>query len=148
MLAALDSNFMIYAEDMFVDPRRPMALTLLKKISPNIIIVPVQAAGETLNWLVKKGKVPKPLAAERVELWLERYRAQPTTVSVMAAARELLSHHQIQVWDSVILAAAVEAGADILLSEDMQDGFTWRGVTVVNPFLDTPSPLLQKLFTT
>lgn len=136
---------MIYAEDMFLDPRREKALELLKLIPPNRIVVPVQAAGETLNWLIKKGKVPKSLASERIANWLERYIAQPTTLSVMAAARELLSNHDFQVWDSIILAAANEASADILISEDMQDGFTWRGVTVVNPFLPEPSSLLHKL---
>lgn len=145
MLAALDSNFIIYAEDMFVDPRRKKALALLNDIPPDRILIPVQSAGETLNWLVKKGKVPKALAAERVAFWLDQYKSQPTTLPVMSAARELLSSHNFQVWDSVILAASAEAGADILLSEDMQHGFTWRGVTVVNPFLPEPSHLLQKL---
>jgi hypothetical protein len=30
----------------------------------------------------------------------------------------------------------------VLLSEDMQDGFTWNGVIVVNPFRDVPNILL------
>jgi len=32
--------------------------------------------------------------------------------------------------DTVILAGAAQAGCRLLLSEDVQDGFTWRGVTV------------------
>lgn len=36
-------------------------------------------------------------------------------------------------------------GADLLLSEDLQDGFAWRGVTIVNPFADVPHPLLTAL---
>ncbi len=39
--------------------------------------------------------------------------------------------------------ATAEAECRILLSEDMQDGVTWRGLTVVNPFVQPPSPLLQ-----
>ena len=148
MLAALDSNFMIYAEDMFLDLRRGKALAILKEIPSSRILIPIQSAGETLNWLVKKGKVPKALAVERIAIWLDRYRALPTTLSVLSAARELLQNHDFQVWDSIILAAAAESGADILLSEDMQDGFTWRGVTIVNPFLPEPSPLLQRLIKT
>ncbi|MDE2447214.1 MAG: PIN domain-containing protein [Alphaproteobacteria bacterium] len=145
MLAALDSNFMIYAEDMFGDPRRDQAIALLNLIPPNRIVIPVQAAGEALNWLIKKGKVPKALASQRIANWLELYASQPTSLAVVAAARELVSHHDFQVWDSVILAASAEASADILISEDMQDGFHWRGVTIVNPFRPKPSPHLQKL---
>ena len=33
----------------------------------------------------------------------------------------------------------------LLLSEDLQDGFTWRGVTVANPFSASPHPLLAGL---
>jgi len=40
------------------------------------------------------------------------------------------------------LSAASAAGCRLLLSEDMQEGFTWGGVTVVNPFTDEPHPLL------
>jgi len=41
----------------------------------------------------------------------------------------------------VILAAASHADCQILLSEEMHDGFTWGGVTVVNPFAEIPNPL-------
>jgi hypothetical protein len=33
----------------------------------------------------------------------------------------------------------------MLLSEDLRDGFSWNGVTVVNPFAKTPSPLVKQL---
>lgn len=145
MLAALDSNFMIYAEDMFFDPRREKAIDLLNLIPFNRVVIPIQSAGETLNWLVKKAKVPKSLASERIANWLSLYASQPTTLPVITAARELITNHKFQVWDSVILAAAAEASADILISEDMQDGFSWRGVTVVNPFNSKQSLMLKKL---
>jgi len=38
---------------------------------------------------------------------------------------------------------AADAGCRLLLSEDLQHGFTWRGVTVVNPFLSPAPELLQ-----
>jgi predicted nucleic acid-binding protein len=42
----------------------------------------------------------------------------------------------------LILAVTAEAGCRVLLSEDMHEGFTWRGVTVVNPFAAIVHPLL------
>ena len=36
--------------------------------------------------------------------------------------------------DAVILSAAAESGCRLLLSQDLQEGFTWNGVTVTNPF--------------
>jgi len=42
---------------------------------------------------------------------------------------------------------AAENRCRLLLSEDFQNGFTWRGVTVVNPFATQQSPLLEDLLT-
>jgi predicted nucleic acid-binding protein len=33
----------------------------------------------------------------------------------------------------------------VVLSEDLQAGFTWRGLTVVNPFAEPSDPLLDSL---
>lgn len=43
----------------------------------------------------------------------------------------------------VIVAVAAEAGCRLLISEDLQDGFTWAGLTIVNPFAQPVHPLLQ-----
>jgi predicted nucleic acid-binding protein len=51
----------------------------------------------------------------------------------------------LQMWDALILVVAAEQHCRIVISEDFQDGFTWRGVTVVNPFASEPSPLLAGL---
>ena len=49
------------------------------------------------------------------------------------------------IWDAVILSAASRSGCRLLLSEDLQKGFTWAGVAVVNPFASTQHALLQAL---
>lgn len=49
-------------------------------------------------------------------------------------AMEVATAHRLAFWDAVMLAAAAQANCRILLSEGLQDGFTWRGVTVRNPF--------------
>jgi len=49
------------------------------------------------------------------------------------------------VWDALILSVAAENRCRLLLSEDLQDGFTWRGVTVANPFAMPLHPLLEGL---
>jgi predicted nucleic acid-binding protein len=63
----------------------------------------------------------------------------------MMKASDLVADHQFAIWDAVILASASEAGCRLLLSEDMQDGFTWGGVTIANPFAPEPHKLLRGL---
>lgn len=60
------------------------------------------------------------------------------------AALDLAVDHQLQFWDSLILAIAARARCRVLLSEDMQQGFIWGGVTVVNPYFEAPYPLLEQ----
>lgn len=68
-----------------------------------------------------------------------------TSPEVIQAAADLATDHQLGVWDAVILSAAAQSGCRLLLSEDFQEGFTWGGVTAVNPFALPQHALLQAL---
>lgn len=61
------------------------------------------------------------------------------------AALDLSVDHGLQIRDALILSVAAESHCRLLLSEDMQSGFTWRGVTVLNPFVSAQHPLLAGL---
>ena len=63
----------------------------------------------------------------------------------MLNAADLAADHDLCIWDAVVLSASAEAGCRLLLSEDLQEGFTWRGVTVTNPFAATKHVLLRAL---
>ena len=145
MRVALDSNIMIYAEGLTDDTRNLTAQRLIENISPGQLVVPSQAIVETMNWLIKKAKRTRHQAAVSARSWLNDYAVQATDTHVLEAALQLVSTHQLQVFDAIIVAAAEESASSILLSEDMQDGFRWRGVTVVNPFIENPSPLIENL---
>jgi predicted nucleic acid-binding protein len=51
----------------------------------------------------------------------------------------------MRIRDAVMLSVAADAGCRLVLSEDLQDGFTWRGVTVTNPFGGEQHALLDSL---
>ena len=61
--------------------------------------------------------------------------AIPVTVEVHEAALRIAARYGYQIYDSLILAAALEAGCDVLYSEDMQDGQKIDSLTIRNPFL-------------
>jgi len=77
--------------------------------------------------------------------WADSFPVIETSPAVLFAATDLATEHQLSIWDAVILSAAAEAGCRLLLSEDLQDGFTWRGVTVTNPFAPSRHALLGAL---
>jgi predicted nucleic acid-binding protein len=59
------------------------------------------------------------------------------TIDLHAAARALAEDHRLSFYDALIVASAIEAGCDILYSEDMQHGRTIGGLAIVNPFLES-----------
>ncbi|MFS3136734.1 hypothetical protein ACLRDC_15405 [Gluconacetobacter sacchari] len=68
-----------------------------------------------------------------------------TSPEAMLTAADLATDHRLGIGDSVVLSVASHAGCRLLLSEDLQEGFTWGGVTVVNPFATSRHPLLDAL---
>ncbi len=60
------------------------------------------------------------------------------TLDINAAARALAEHHGLSFHDALIVAAAVAAECDILYSEDLQHGRTFGGLTIHNPFIESP----------
>lgn len=74
--------------------------------------------------------------------WSDAFSVVPTTLPMLLSAADLVVDHRINPWDAVILAAAAKSGCRLLLSEDLQQGFTWRGVSVVNPFTTGSDDLL------
>jgi len=139
---ALDTNILAHAEGVCGPANRSTALNLLKRLPLRSRVVPVQVLGELYRVLAGKAKVPSSEARASVLKWRNSSPLAETTETVMLNALELATAHRLGIWDSVVIAASGAAGCQLLLSEDMQDGFSWSGLTVVNPMADTVHPLL------
>lgn len=147
MKIALDTNVLAYAEGANGTVLRDRALELIQRLPPASIVLPVQTLGELFNVLVRKSKRRPARARVAVLSWCDAYAVMETSAAVMISATDLACDHGLTIWDSVVLAAAAAADCRLLLSEDLQAGFTWRGVTVVNPFAATLHPMLAALLT-
>jgi predicted nucleic acid-binding protein len=58
----------------------------------------------------------------------------PLTVETHERAVGVAERYRYTIFDSLIIAAALQVGAKVLYSEDMQDGQTIDGLTICNPF--------------
>ena len=147
MRVALDTNVLAYAEGTNGAAMRDNALELIQRLPRGAIVLPVQTLGELFNVLVRKAKRRPARARTAVLTWRDAYPLVETSAAVMVNATDLASDHGLTIWDGVVVAASAEAECRLLLSEDLQEGFTWRGVTVTNPFAQTVHPLLDALLT-
>ena len=59
----------------------------------------------------------------------------PVAPSTHEFAVSLARRDDFDIYDALILAAAIEAGCETLYSEDFQHGRRFGDLTVVNPFL-------------
>jgi predicted nucleic acid-binding protein len=141
---ALDTNVLAYAEGVNGLAMKKAAVELVDKLPQNLVVLPVQSLGELFQLLVRKAGRSPAEARKAILGWRNAFALIETSPEVLLAALDL-TVRQFSIWDAVILCAAAEADCHLLLSEDMQDGFVWRGVTIVNPFAKSKHPQLEAL---
>lgn len=145
MRIAFDTNVLAYAEGVNGTERRDAALALIRRVPHGAAVVPVQVLGELFNVLVRKGGKSRSEARDALLSWRDTFPVVETSPEGMLAAVDLATDHQLGLWDAVILSVASQSGCRLLLSEDLQEGFTWGSVTVVNPFTSPQHGLLRAL---
>ena len=140
MRLALDTNVLAYAEGLGDDVRCQLAGDLIAKLNPFNSLVPVQVLGELSRVLTSKLKKSSADVRELLLSWSDAVVVADTTWTAFQSAMDLTVDHQISMWDALIMSVAAENKCRLLISEDFQNGFTWRGVTVVNPFETKAKP--------
>ena len=137
-MLAFDSNILIYIGGLTRAPEDIGKQAVIQKIMAKIpetieMVAPAQALGEVFHVCQRKGW-SREAARELVQVLSQSFTIVGSGPASFLEAVDLATEHKLQFWDALILNVAADAGCSLLLSEDMQDGFAWRGVTVVNPF--------------
>lgn len=135
-LVFIDSNVLIYAYDSAAGKKREAAVLLLAELwREKRGVLSAQVLQEFLVNVTRKVSPPlKTAQARDVVRLYESWVRHDTSAAHVLRASEIMELARISFWDGLILAAAEAAGADVLASEDLQNGQTIAGVTVMNPF--------------
>jgi predicted nucleic acid-binding protein len=139
-LVAVDTNVLAYAEGVRRSDRDGPKLALARHLIESLIVgsdqlcIPAQVLAELHYVLRRKALLTTAEARARVSRYLANAEVIATDRTVIARGLTLVERHGLQTYDAIILSAVASAECDVLLSEDMQDGFEWQGVRVVNPF--------------
>jgi len=64
---------------------------------------------------------------------------KPDDIETHELGLDIAERYGYSVYDSVIIAAASRAGCAVLFSEDMQHGHRIEGLTIRNPYRETPA---------
>jgi predicted nucleic acid-binding protein len=142
---ALDTNILVYAETTQDMDRSATVRAVLSGLRPHTLCVGVQVLGELFSVLVRKGRWARDDAKQRVLAWSATARVLDSSASAMIDALEIAARNRLQIWDALLLAVAVEAGCEVLLSEGLQHGYQAGGMLIVNPFVTPPHPAVAAL---
>lgn len=145
MRFALDSNILVYTFIRDDPARRSQAIDLVARSVDADCLLPVQVLGEFLNVIRRKHSKWFDEACAQVERWRTVLPVVETTAENILAGGRLARLHRLQFWDSVLCDVVHSAGAQVLLSEDLQDGRELGGLRIVNPFKIENRETLAKL---
>lgn len=134
----LDTSVFVYSFDR-TDPRkREIARDLISSALENGAgIISYQVVQEFLNVATRKFVIPLTAAdAHRyLEVVLEPLCEVYPGPEIFHQALEISDAWRLSFYDSLIIAAALQADCQVLYSEGLQDGLKVQGLTVRNPFI-------------
>lgn len=134
MRFTLDSNILVYALDAATPRKRAVARDILDRAKLLDAVLTTQAVAEFLAVVRRKDVKAFPLALAEAERWAVLFPIGPTTWDQLGEAAAMADRHRLQLWDCLIWRSALAMGATVFISEDMRDGFSLDGMTVLDPF--------------
>lgn len=133
----LDSNIFVYLFDEGAHEKRSIAEAITRNaIEARAGCISFQVVQETLNVLTRKLAVPVTNADAQGflhKMLMPLWRVMPSQ-KLYSEAIALQRRLRLSFYDSLIVAAALEAGCKRLLTDDMQDGQRIEGLRIENPF--------------
>ena len=135
---AVDTNILLYVHD----PRDPDKQAIAASVIQSLIdgVLPWQVAYE---YLAAARKL-EPIGYDRSEAWQDIrnlgriWEKVFPTWEALDLAEQLLNNYSLSFWDSMIIAACLEAGVTRLYSEDFDAYPRVNGLEIVNPFKVLP----------
>lgn len=129
---AVDTNVLIYLHDENEVHKKQVAVEILK----NKPVLPSQVISEYMNVLKRLTKEPKLRIIEHCLITIEDCHIVSTNIELLEKAKDLIIRYDFQLYDSLIVAAALLSGCGILYSEDLQHNFLVENrLRIINPFL-------------
>ena len=137
---AVDTNILIYAVDANEPVKSSRAQQFLRNIAdrPEPLVIPWQVCVEFLACLRRWENTGRTVRADTEEYLGQFLEPLPTvfpTTSLLRYSLDLSSRHSLSHWDSLLIAACIDAGINRLYSEDMGDGMAYDSVLIVNPLI-------------
>jgi predicted nucleic acid-binding protein len=137
LVTFVDTNVLIYAHDRTDATKQQTAREIIERLwTDGTGTLSTQVLQEV--YVVATSKQKLAMSHREARDLIETYSAWPVVLiepALILTASRLAEEHHLSLWDALIVEAARVAGAERLLTEDLQDGQRFEGVIVENPFV-------------
>ena len=144
-MIALDTSFLLAAEGRDEARKWRLATRVLGALDAGEIVVPAQALAEMLHVLKTFHAVTETESAAIAARWLAAARSAGISRMAIETAQDLAESADLALEDALIVAAAEEVGATVLLSDEIADGLRYGGLVVANPFQTASRSRLDRM---
>ena len=128
---ALDTNVLIYLEGNDAEKR-----SISEDLLSYAPIIPSQVVTEFLNVTHRLRNISKLQAMNEAAALFAECVIAPIQNSTINLAIELIQKYDFQLFDSIVVALALESDCEILYTEDMQHRLLVnKKLQVINPFI-------------
>jgi len=132
----IDTNLLVYALDRKDAGKRQKARKILKKIvDAHSPVISTQVIKEFYVVATSKFNAD-PIRIKNIVHHLHKMEIVNNDLSLIEQAIDISILSQLSFWDALIIASAEKANCAFVFSEDLNTGQTYRGVVVVNPFIN------------
>jgi predicted nucleic acid-binding protein len=137
---SLDANVLVYAADLAAGERHERALQVLDRAVRLNCVLTLQALAEFFHVTTRKGMVARTEAAAQLRDWTTEFPIISADSGALWTALEFTVDGRFGWWDALLLATAERHGCEVVLSENMQDGARFGGVSILNQFVGDDLP--------
>jgi len=132
----VDTSVLVYAHDADAGDRHVTAKALLAELwDSRSGSLSTQVLQEFYAVVTRRFKPAMPRAKARaIVAAYGEWCAVATEPQLIVTASRLEEEHTLAFWDALIVQAAIQAGSERLVSEDLQDGRRFGALAVENPF--------------
>jgi predicted nucleic acid-binding protein len=132
----LDTNIIVYAHDRSSGDKHDAAREIMEYLwESRRGVISVQILQEFYVCVTQK--IAQPLLikkAREICEYLSTWDVVDNVKYITLKAIDLQEKYRFSFWDSLVVQAAIQGGASVLLSEDLPDDQLVEGVRIVNPF--------------
>lgn len=131
----VDTNVFVYSRDRSEAKKARVAKKLIADLwEAKQLVISFQVISEFAAVMTGKLRANPELVYEDVKRFLS-LDPLPLDSSVAYEGLRLYKQYQLSWCDSWIVAAAILSGCQTIYSEDLNEGASYHGVRVVNPFV-------------